>query len=483
MTIAEAGEYFASGELSAEELTKSCLARLRTVEPKLRAFLLVDEERALSDAHASDERRRFGNSRGPLDGIPVALKDNLLTANCPTTAGSKYLKNFVPLEDAEVTKRLRAAGAVVVGKTNLDEFGMGSSTENSAFHPTLNPWDTTRVPGGSSGGSAAAVASGAVMLAFGSDTGGSIRQPAALTGLVGVKPTYGRVSRRGLVAYASSLDTVGPLARTPFDAALALAVIAGHDPRDSTTANVPVPEYAKHLTAEVAGLRIGIPREYFGPGVQSEIASRVREAADALASWGAQLREVSLPSTDHALAAYYLVAASEASSNLARYDGVRYGHRASGDLRWRELSARSRAEGFGDEVKRRVMLGTFALSHGYYDAFYLKAQAARKKVRGEFETLFAGGIDVVLAPTSPVSAWKVGEKIDDPLAMYAMDALTVPVSLAGLPGISVPLPETKDGLPVGLQFIGPHFEEQRLFSLAHALLSRRGVKWRFPKVT
>jgi aspartyl-tRNA(Asn)/glutamyl-tRNA(Gln) amidotransferase subunit A len=455
------------GEVSALQATQACLARIGAVDGRVRAFLRLDEAGALEAARASDERRRQGQVRSRLDGVPVALKDNILTAGLETTAGSRILEGFIPTCDATVTRRLKEAGAVLLGKLNLDEFAMGSSTEASAFFPTHNPWALDRTPGGSSGGAAAALAACEAFGALGSDTGGSIRQPAALTHTVGLKPTWGRVSRSGVVAYASSLDQVGPVTRTVGDAAALLQAIAGADDDDATCERRPVPDYLAALGRGVQGLRVGLPREYFVPGMDPHIAASVRQAAQQLESLGATVTEVSLPHTRYALAAYYLLAPSEASSNLARYDGVRYGHRADGASSLKELYQRTRREGFGVEVKRRIMLGTFALSAGYHDAYYVKAQKVRTLIRRDFEAAF-GSVDLLLSATSPVPAWKLGEKLDDPLAMYLMDVLTIPVNLAGLPALSVPLPRTPQGLPAGLQLIGRAFDEETLFAAGHA---------------
>jgi aspartyl-tRNA(Asn)/glutamyl-tRNA(Gln) amidotransferase subunit A len=467
LSLSEASRRLASREVSAVELTRACLARIAAVEPHVQALLAIDEAGALAEAEASDARRARGAAKSPLDGVPVALKDLILTKGIPTTAASRMLEGFVSPHDATVTRKLREAGAVIVAKANLDEFAMGSSTENSAFKTTKNPWDLRRIPGGSSGGSAAAVSAREVFAALGTDTGGSIRQPAALTHTVGLKPTWGRVSRSGVVAFASSLDQVGPIARTVADCAAMLEAIAGRDPDDATSAQVPVPRYAEALTGEVKGLTIGLPKEYFVPGMDPEVADKVKDAARALEGMGARVVEVSLPHTKYALAAYYIIAPSEASSNLARYDGVRYGHRTDSPKSLRQLYLESRREGFGDEVKRRIMLGTFALSAGYYDAYYRKAQQVRTLVRRDFESAFKS-VDVLLSATSPAPAWPLGEKVDDPLSMYLMDVLTIPVNLAGLPGLSVPMSLTRAGLPVGLQLIGRPFDEATLLRVGSA---------------
>ncbi len=457
-----------TGELTAEALARAHLQRISDLNPKLGAFLHVDAQGALGAARASDERRREGRPWGPYDGVPLAVKDLFCTAGMPTTAASRILEGFVPPYDATVVARLRAAGFVLLGKHNLDEFGMGSSNEHSAFGPAKNPWDLTRTPGGSSGGSAAAVAARLCAGALGTDTGGSIRQPAAMTGTVGLKPTWGRVSRSGQIAYASSLDQAGPITRTVGDAAALLGVIAGADPKDATTSTVEVPDYLAALQRDVKGLRLGLPREYFEGGVDAEVRAKVEAAAKVFErELGVHIREVSLPNTRHALSAYYLLAPAEASSNLARYDGVRFGHRAKDAKSLRALYERSRSEGFGPEVKRRILLGTYALSAGYYDAYYRKAQQVRTLVRRDFDAVFEQ-VDAVLSPTSPVPAFRLGDKSHDPWAMYQMDLLTIPCNLAGLPGLGVPCGFTEAGLPVGLQLIGRAFDEATLLALGHA---------------
>ncbi|MFO0594622.1 MAG: Asp-tRNA(Asn)/Glu-tRNA(Gln) amidotransferase subunit GatA [Myxococcaceae bacterium] len=474
-TLADVAQRLRSRELSAVEVTQACLAQHRAVDGQLGAFLKLDEAGALEAARALDAST---GERGPLHGVPVALKDNINTAGLETTAGSRILKGFVPLHDATVTARLRRAGAIVLGKTNCDEFAMGSSTESSAFHKTHNPYAPGHTPGGSSGGSAAAVASAQVFGALGSDTGGSIRQPASLCNVVGLKPTWGRVSRSGVIAYASSLDQVGPMARTVRDAALLLNAIAGRDEHDSTSADVAVPDFTAHLEDGVKGLRIGLPREYFVEGMDPEVAAAIRAAAATYEAAGATVVELSLPHTRYALAAYYVIATGEASSNLARYDGVRFGHRASGVKQLRELYEQSRAEGFGAEVKRRIMLGTFALSAGYHDAYYGKAQRVRTLIRRDFEQAFTQ-CDVLLSAASPACAWKLGEKLDDPLAMYLMDVLTLPTNLAGLPGLSVPTAKSSKGLPIGAQLLGRPFDEATVLRAARALERERDlIAWR-----
>jgi aspartyl-tRNA(Asn)/glutamyl-tRNA(Gln) amidotransferase subunit A len=443
------------------------------VDPALHAFLHVAGEDARRDARRWDDRyARTGDRLPPLAGLPVALKDNLCTRGMRTTAGSRILDGWTPPYDATVVERLREAGAVLLGKTNLDEFAMGSSTENSAFGPTRNPWDPARVPGGSSGGSAAAVAAGFVPLALGSDTGGSIRQPAGFCGVVGCKPTYGRVSRYGLIAFASSLDQIGPLTRSVADAALLLGVIAGRDARDSTTADIPVPDFLAELDGGVRGLKIGLPREAFGEGLEPDVRSAVTAGADTLRNLGATLEEIALPTIAYTLPTYYLIATSEASTNLARYDGVQYGLRVpASDLYG--MYTQTRGQGFGAEVKRRIMLGTYALSAGYYEGFFLKAQRVRTLIRRDFEQAFAS-VDVVLMPTSPTVPFRLGEKTDDPLQMYLADVYTIPVNLAGLPGISVPC-GFAHGLPVGMQLIGRPFDEAAIFRAAEAY--ERATEW------
>ncbi|HEY6102083.1 MAG TPA: Asp-tRNA(Asn)/Glu-tRNA(Gln) amidotransferase subunit GatA [bacterium] len=459
--------------LAPSEVVGAALERIAGLDPTLHAFLHVTGEDARREARLWDDR--YAHPDGglpPLAGLPVALKDNLCTRGMRTTAASRILDGWIPPYDATVVARLREAGAIVLGKTNLDEFAMGSSTENSAFGPTRNPWDPARVPGGSSGGSAAAVAAGFVPLALGSDTGGSIRQPAGFCGVVGCKPTYGRVSRYGLIAFASSLDQIGPLSRTVADAALLLRVIAGRDGRDSTTAAVPVPDFPAELGGGVGGLRIGLPREAFGEGLQPEVRAAVMAAVETLRGLGAEVTEIALPTIAYALPTYYLIATSEASTNLARYDGVQYGLRVpASDLY--EMYTRTRGQGFGAEVKRRIMLGTYALSAGYYEGFFLKAQRVRTLIRRDFEEAFAS-VDAVIMPTSPTVPFRLGEKTADPLQMYLADVYTIPVNLAGLPGISLPC-GFAGGLPVGMQLIGRPFDEGTILRAAHAF--ERATEW------
>ncbi len=468
----------ASGARTAESILDDALARITAIAP-LNAFLHVDADGARAAARAADERRARGASLGHLDGIPVALKDNIVTEGVPTTAASRLLEGWRPPYDAEVVRRLRAAGAVLVGKTNLDEFAMGSSNEHSAFGPVKNPWDPSRVPGGSSGGSAVAVAARAVPVSLGSDTGGSIRQPAAMTGVLGLKPTYGRVSRRGLIAFASSLDQIGPFATSAEDLAVVLDVIAGHDPADATSLDAPVPSFLDATVApSVAGLRVGIPVEYWGEGLDPEVRERVQAVVHDLLTMGAEIRQVSLPHTAHALPAYYLLAPAEAASNLARFDGVRYGLRVE-DPDLRSMIARTRHAGFGDEVKRRIMLGNFVLSAGYFDAYYTQAQRVRTQVRADFEAAFEQ-VDVLLTPSSPIPAFPIGSRTHDPLSMYLADTCTLAPNLAGVPALSAPAGFTSGGLPVGVQLIGRWMEEATLIRAAAALETRSDFAQREP---
>jgi aspartyl-tRNA(Asn)/glutamyl-tRNA(Gln) amidotransferase subunit A len=471
--VHELGAAYRRGELTPTAVTEAYLARIAALDERVGAYLAVARDQAMAAAWESEQRWRAGTPRGPLDGVPLAIKDVLCTRGLPTTCASKILETFVPPYDATVVERLRAAGAVVLGKTNLDEFAMGSSTEHSAFHPTRNPWDLARVPGGSSGGSCAAVAAGLAAGAYGTDTGGSIRQPAAFCGIVGLKPTYGRVSRYGLIALASSLDQIGPCAQDVTDAALLLGAVAGHDRRDATSIAAPVPDYVAELAGGVAGLTLGIPDEYFIDGMDREVERAVREAIEVLKGLGARLERVSLPTTQHSLAAYYVILPAEASSNLARYDGVKYGLRLPGrDLI--EMQSRTRAAGFGAEVKRRIMLGTYALSAGYYDAYYGKAQSVRTLVRREFAAAFAR-VDLIVAPTTPNVAFKHGEK-EDPLSMYLNDVFTIPGNLAGITGVSLPCGFSAGGLPIGLQLLGRPLDEARVLRAAYAY--EQATSWR-----
>ncbi|MGD6942523.1 Asp-tRNA(Asn)/Glu-tRNA(Gln) amidotransferase subunit GatA [Cytobacillus gottheilii] len=454
-------------EISVSDLVSYSFKRISEVDEKVQAFLTLDEEKALQKAQELDAKLTAGETKGMLFGMPIGVKDNIVTQGLRTTCASKILDNFDPIYDATVVNKLHSAETVTVGKLNMDEFAMGSSNENSGFKPVRNPWNIDHVPGGSSGGSAASVAAGEVLFSLGSDTGGSIRQPASFCGVVGLKPTYGRVSRFGLVAFASSLDQIGPITRNVEDNAFLLQAIAGIDPMDSTSANIEVPNFSEALTGDVKGLRIAVPKEYLGEGVTEEVRASVLKSLSVLEKLGATWEEVSLPHSKYALAAYYLLSSSEASANLARFDGVRYGYRTENPENLLELYKKTRAEGFGDEVKRRIMLGTFALSSGYYDAYYKKAQKVRTLIKQDFEQVFEN-YDVIIGPTTPTPAFKLGEKVDDPLTMYANDILTIPVNLAGVPGISVPCGLSNDGLPLGLQIIGKHFDESTIYRVAHA---------------
>ena len=465
LTIHAAWAALQRGDFSAVELTQSLLDRIAQVDGQVNAYLTVTAELALAQAAAADVRRSCGET-APLLGIPLAVKDVLCTEGVRTTCGSRILEHFIPPYTATAVHRLTAAGMVLLGKTNTDEFAMGSSTENSGYFPTHNPWDLARVPGGSSGGSGAAVAAQMARAALGSDTGGSVRLPASYCGVVGLKPSYGRVSRYGLVAYGSSLDQIGVLAKDVRDAALLLGVIAGQDPHDSTTMPAPVPAYSQSLSGDVRGLRIGLPDEYFVEGLQPEVNAAVRAAIDVLAGLGAEVVRISLPNTDKALPVYYLVATAEASANLARFDGVRYGFSAD-SASILENYRDSRGQGFGAEVKRRIMLGTYVLSAGYYDAYYLKAQQVRTLIKQDFESAFTQ-VDVIASPVAPTTAFRLGEKVEDPLAMYLSDLFTIPLNLAGMCGISVPCGFDAQGLPIGLQLMGPHLGEATLLRAAHA---------------
>ncbi|RKG66979.1 Asp-tRNA(Asn)/Glu-tRNA(Gln) amidotransferase subunit GatA [Corallococcus sp. CA054B] len=467
LSMLELAAKLASREVSSVDATRASLQRIAQVDPKVRAFLRVDEAGALKSAEASDSRRKAGSPLSVLDGVPVGLKDIFLTQGVETTCASRVLEGFVPPYDATVVRLLKEAGLPLLGKLNMDEFAMGSSNESSAYFPTHNPWDLTRTPGGSSGGSAAAVAAREVFGALGTDTGGSIRQPAALTNTVGLKPTYGRVSRYGVIAFASSLDQPGPMARTVGDTAALFQLIARHDPLDSTSADVETPDCLTGLEDGVRGLKLGVPREYFAEGMDPEVAGTLRASLEELEKLGATLVDVSLPHTKYALATYYLLASSEASSNLARYDGIRYGQRAKDARGLKELYTQTRGQGFGAEVKRRIMLGTYALSAGYYDAYYLRAQKVRTLIREDFTKVFQQ-VDAIVSPTSPVPAFKLGAKVDDPLSMYLMDVYTLPCNLAGLPGLSVPCGFTQGGLPIGMQLLGRPFDEARLLRIARA---------------
>ncbi|MEW2218356.1 Asp-tRNA(Asn)/Glu-tRNA(Gln) amidotransferase subunit GatA [Streptomyces sp. NPDC006990] len=483
LTAAELAARIASGEVTAVEATEAHLARIGAVDEKVNAFLHVDREGALAQAREVDAKRERGEKLGPLAGVPLALKDLFTTEGVPTTAGSKILEGWIPPYDATVTKRLKDADVVILGKTNMDEFAMGSSTESSAYGPTANPWDLTRIPGGSGGGSAASLAAHMAPLAIGTDTGGSIRQPAAVTGTVGVKPTYGGVSRYGMIAFSSSLDQGGPCARTVLDAALLHSVIAGHDERDSTSIAQPVPDIvAAARNGSASGMRVGVVKEFRGEGYQDGVMQRFDESVELLRELGAEIVELSCPSFTKALAAYYLIAPSECSSNLARFDAMRYGLRSGddGSHSAEEVTALTREAGFGDEVKRRVMLGTYALSSGYYDAYYGSAQKVRTLITRDFEKAFEQ-VDVVVSPTSPTTAWPIGERVDDPMAMYLADVCTLPSNLAGNSAMSIPCglaPE--DGLPVGLQIIAPAMADDRLYRVGAALEAAFQARWGHP---
>jgi aspartyl-tRNA(Asn)/glutamyl-tRNA(Gln) amidotransferase subunit A len=466
LTLHDAGNKLRKREFSSVELTEAVFERIADTDSKIRAYLTLARDAALEQARQADERLKQDGARSPLLGVPLAVKDNFLTRGLRTTCASKILANFIPPYDATTVRKLRANGAVITGKTNLDEFAMGSSAENSAFFPTRNPWNLERIPGGSSGGSAAAVAADQCIAALGTDTGGSIRQPAACCGIVGLKPTYGRVSRFGIIAFASSMDQVGPLTKDVRDSALLLEAIAGQDPADSTSVDRPVPRYSEALTGDVKGLRLGIPKEYLVTGMQPEVERAVRTAVRALEKNGAVIEEISLPHTEYAVAVYYIVATAEASSNLARYDGMRYGHRAHAkDLT--DTYMLSRQEGFGAEVKRRIMLGTYTLSEGYYDAYYLKAQRVRTLIKQDFDEAFKH-CDVIVTPTAPTTAFKLAEKIQDPLQMYLSDIYTISINLAGLPALSLPCGFDQVGMPIGMQIVGKHFDEATILRVGHA---------------
>jgi aspartyl-tRNA(Asn)/glutamyl-tRNA(Gln) amidotransferase subunit A len=466
LTIAELAAGLRRGDFSSLELTRHFLARIERLDPGLNSFITVTAERALADAAAADAALPRGEG-GPLTGIPIGHKDIFCTNGVRTSCGSRMLDNFVAPYDATVVERLAAAGAVVLGKTNMDEFAMGSSNETSFYGPVKNPWDPTRVPGGSSGGSAAAVAARLSPAATATDTGGSIRQPAALCGITGIKPTYGRVSRWGMIAFASSLDQAGIMTRSAADAAPLLQAMAGFDPRDSTSAEEPVPDYVAGLDADLKGLRVGLPKEYFGAGLDPDVAAAIQEAVKVCEGLGAVVREISLPNSPLSVPVYYVVAPAECSSNLARFDGVRYGHRCATPKDLEDLYKRSRAEGFGAEVQRRILIGTYVLSAGYYDAYYLKAQQIRHLIADDFRRAFRE-VDVIMGPTSPTTAFPLGAKVDDPVAMYLNDIYTIAANLAGLPGMSIPVAQV-GGLPVGLQIVGNYFEEGRLLNVAHRL--------------
>ena len=466
LTAHELHEALKKKSVSAKELVNAFYARIEAVEKGVRAYNSLTQKEALAQAERIDQAIARGEAIGPLAGIPIALKDNLCLQGVRTTCSSKILDNYRPPYDATVVSRLKEAGALFLGKTNMDEFAMGSSTENSAFEKTKNPWDLSRIPGGSSGGSAAAVAASEAVAALGSDTGGSIRQPAACCGVVGLKPTYGRVSRYGLVAFASSLDQIGPLTKDVADTATLMNIIGGYDPCDSTSADLPMPDLTRALTREVRGVRLGVPKEYFIEGMDPEVEASVQQAIETLRKLGAEVKEISLPHTEYAVAVYYILATAEASSNLARYDGVRYGYRTPEGRDLLEMYMKTRAEGFGPEVKRRIMLGTYALSAGYYDAYYKKAQQVRTLIKRDFDEAFKT-VDVIVTPTAPTPAFRFGEKTADPLQMYLSDIFTISVNLAGIPAISLPGGFSKEGLPIGLQILGRAFDEEGVLRVAY----------------
>ena len=479
LTLHELQDRFTKGDITAQDIVRAYHLRINQVEPRIKAYVTLAKDLALAQAEALDDRLKGWRKTVPLMGMPIAIKDNICTEGVLTTCASRMLAEFVPPYNATVVTKLRERGYLLLGKTNLDEFAMGSSTENSAFGPSRNPWNPAYVPGGSSGGSAAAVAADECAAALGSDTGGSIRQPAALCGVVGLKPTYGRVSRYGLVAFASSLDQVGPVTKDVTDAAILMNAVAGYDPLDSTSANIPVPDYMKALKKkDVKKLRIGLPNEYFGEGLNPEVEQAVRNAVDVLKELGGEIKDISLPTTGAAVAAYYLIATAEASSNLARYDGVKYGLRTKQSKDLLDMYMKTRQEGFGPEVKRRIMLGTYALSAGYYDAYYGKAQAVRTLIRRDFDAAFKE-VDLIAAPVTPTCAFKLGEKVQDPLEMYLSDIYTISINLAGIPAISIPCGFSKAGLPIGLQLIGRPFEEDVVLRGAHAY--EQATEWRLRK--
>ena len=479
LTAVEIRDQIAKGSLSSLDVTRAFVARTDSVEPKVRAFLSRTSEEAIARAQKLDERQARGEPTGKLHGVPLAVKDIISVKGTPCTCGSRILEDYVPPYDATAVERLLAEGAVLIGKCNMDEFAMGSSTENSAFHPTSNPWDLGRVPGGSSGGSAAAVAAREVPAALGTDTGGSVRQPAALCGVTGLKPTYGRVSRYGLVAFASSLDQIGPITRSVEDAALLLEATAGHDPLDATSAQEPTEDYVDQLKRDVSKLRVGIPRQLPVEGLDSDVSDCYRSAIATLEELGVETVDIDLPTSSHAVACYYLISTSEASSNLARYDGVRYGLRAANASSLQQMYRETREEGFGAEVKRRIMLGTYVLSAGYYDAYYLKAQRVRTLIARDFQQAFER-VDAVALPTTPTPAFELGEKLEDPLQMYLSDVFTITANLVGIPGISIPAGFSRGGLPIGLQFLGKHFAETTILRLAHAFEQATGVAKKRP---
>ncbi len=480
LTIHELQKLIQNGEVSSTQITRSVFSRIDEVEERIHSYIRLMKDEALAAAARADEDIKNGNIR-PLTGIPVALKDIVCTKGITTTCGSNILHNFVPPYDATVVEKLSAAGAVFVGKANMDEFAMGSSTETSFFGPTRNPWDLERIPGGSSGGSATAVAADECIASIGSDTGGSIRQPAALCGVVGLKPTYGRVSRFGLIAFASSLDQIGPFTKDVEDCAIMMNVLAGYDPRESTSVKMEVPDYRQFISRDISGWKVGIPKEYFVEGIDPEVSAAINGAIDTVKKCGGQCIDISLPHTQYSVAVYYIIAPAEASSNLARYDGVKYGYRASGERDLMEMYRKTRMEGFGEEVKRRIMIGTYALSAGYYDAYYGKASQVRALIRRDFDEAFRE-CDIILTPTTPTPAFKIGEKTDDPLQMYLSDIFTISTNLAGIPGISVPCGFTAAGLPIGVQFLAGHFEEGKLLQIASAFEKNAAIEKRRPSL-
>ncbi|MGJ3241913.1 MAG: Asp-tRNA(Asn)/Glu-tRNA(Gln) amidotransferase subunit GatA [Opitutales bacterium] len=481
-TAVDLARHLETGDCSAEELTRALLDRIDAVDDTVHSYLHVDHEGALAAARSSDQRRKSGETRGPLDGIPVALKDVLCLKDAPLTCASRILEHYVSPYTGTAVAKCQAAGTVFLGKLNLDEFAMGSSTENSAFQTTVNPWDPERIPGGSSGGSAASVAAGEAILTLGSDTGGSIRQPAALCGVVGMKPTYGLVSRYGLAAFASSLDQIGPFSRTVEDTALMLQAIAGHDPKDSTSVKTDIPDYRAALDAETGPWKLGVPREFFGEGLDDAVREAVDRAIDFYRQAGHEIVEVSLPHTGLSIPVYYIIATAECSSNLARYDGIRYTSRAERFEDGIDLYARTRGQFFGEEVKRRVILGTYVLSSGYYDAYYLRAQKVRTLMREDFTRVYDQGVHALITPTSPTVAFRKGERTDDPLKMYLSDIFTISANLAGMPGISVPGGFDPDGLPIGLQLIGRPFDEKTLLAIAHQYDREHAFGRRYPEI-
>ncbi len=473
-SIRELHQQLIHKERSAVEINQEALDRIQAIEPKIHSFLHITSDRALEQAQQVDAKIAAGEEIGLLAGIPIGIKDNLCTQGIPTTCASRILQNFVPPYESTVTQKLADAGSVMVGKTNMDEFAMGGSTETSAYQLTANPWDASRVPGGSSGGSAAAVAADECVVSLGSDTGGSIRQPASFCGIVGMKPTYGLVSRYGLVAFASSLDQIGPFGRSVEDTAILLNAIAGYDPKDATSLKVDVPDYTQFLTPDIKGKKVGVIRETFGDGLEPEVEKTIRAAIAQLKDLGAEIQEISCPRFRYGIAAYYIIAPSEASANLARYDGVRYGARAEDAENLMDMYLRTRSEGFGAEVKRRIMIGTYVLSAGYYDAYYLQAQKVRTLIKQDFEQAFSQ-VDVLVSPTAPTTAFKMGEKTADPLSMYLTDLMTIPVNLAGLPGMSVPCGFDAQGMPIGLQIVGNVLREDQIFQVASAY--ERSTEW------